>query len=251
LSTFLEEVRETLYPSYASKDGPLPPMLVTLTVVTGLVDSFSYLVLGHVFVANMTGNVVFLAFALAGSQGFSIVSSLIAIGSFVLGAISAGRIGAREGFQRGQMLAKVAAVQALLLAVSLITSILSGKPIPVNLGYIVIILIAFSMGMQNSAVRKLAVPDLTTTVLTLTMVGIGADSKIAGGSGSKAGRRLISVFAMFFGALIGALTILYSSIVYPLVIATILVAVVAALTWVFSRRDSPWAQSRWQAPPGK
>jgi uncharacterized membrane protein YoaK (UPF0700 family) len=251
LSTFLKEVRETLYPSRGSKDGPLPPMLVTLTVVTGLVDSFSYLVLGHVFVANMTGNVVFLAFALAGAQGFSSVSSLVAIGSFVLGSICEGRIGAREGFHRGHLLAKAAAVQALFLAASLIISIVSGKPIPVNFSYILIILIGFSMGMQNAAVRKLAVPDLTTTVLTLTIVGMGADSKIAGGSGSKAGRRLISVFAMFFGALIGALTIQYSFIIYPLVIATILVAVVAALTWVLSGRDSPWTQSRWWAPPGK
>ena len=47
-------------------DGPLPVFLVGLTVVTGLVDAFSYLSLGHVFVANMTGNVVFLGFALAG-----------------------------------------------------------------------------------------------------------------------------------------------------------------------------------------
>jgi uncharacterized membrane protein YoaK (UPF0700 family) len=48
--------------------GPLPALLVCLTVVTGLVDAFSYLSLGHVFVANMTGNVVFLGFALAGSR---------------------------------------------------------------------------------------------------------------------------------------------------------------------------------------
>jgi hypothetical protein len=37
----------------------LPAMLLTLTVVTGVVDAASYLSLGHVFVANMTGNVVF------------------------------------------------------------------------------------------------------------------------------------------------------------------------------------------------
>jgi hypothetical protein len=48
--------------------GPLPLLLVCLTVVTGLVDAFSYLRLGHVFVANMTGNVVFLGFGLAGAS---------------------------------------------------------------------------------------------------------------------------------------------------------------------------------------
>src|SRR6476661_2081834 len=59
--------------------GPLPVLLVGLTVVTGLVDAFSYLRLGHVFVANMTGNVVFLGFGLAGAGDVSIVASLLAI----------------------------------------------------------------------------------------------------------------------------------------------------------------------------
>ena len=68
MSTFLTEARQTLVPRGEVKHGPLPPLLVAMTLVTGLVDAFSYLVLGHVFVANMTGNVVFLAFALAGAQ---------------------------------------------------------------------------------------------------------------------------------------------------------------------------------------
>jgi hypothetical protein len=38
-----------------ARDGPLPPLLLALTAVTGLVDAASYLKLGHVFVANMTG----------------------------------------------------------------------------------------------------------------------------------------------------------------------------------------------------
>jgi len=63
--------------------GPLPLFLVCLTVVTGLVDAFSYLRLGHVFVANMTGNVVFLGFGLAGVGEISIVASLLAVLAFV------------------------------------------------------------------------------------------------------------------------------------------------------------------------
>jgi hypothetical protein len=79
MSGFFTEVRETLIPGRDSKDGLLPPLLVSMTVVTGLVDSFSYLVLGHVFVANMTGNIIFIAFALAGAPGFSVTSSVIAL----------------------------------------------------------------------------------------------------------------------------------------------------------------------------
>ena len=59
---------------------------MTLTVVTGLVDAVSYLALGHVFVANMTGNVVFLGFALAGAPGLSAPASLAALVAFLVGA---------------------------------------------------------------------------------------------------------------------------------------------------------------------
>ncbi len=92
MTTFLAEVRETLTPSRSSAFGPLPPLLIAMTVVTGLVDSFSYLVLGHVFVANMTGNVVFLGFAVAGAHGFSIAASLVALVSFGFGSVVGGRI---------------------------------------------------------------------------------------------------------------------------------------------------------------
>ena len=51
MSTFLADARQTVAPPRDGNDGLLPPLLVALTAVTGLVDSFSYLVLGHVFVA--------------------------------------------------------------------------------------------------------------------------------------------------------------------------------------------------------
>lgn len=67
MSTFLTEIRELLVPGLRARHGPLPPLLLAMTLVTGLVDAFSYLLLGHVFVANMTGNVVILGFALVGA----------------------------------------------------------------------------------------------------------------------------------------------------------------------------------------
>ena len=79
MNAFFTGVRETLVPRPGGRHGPLPPLLLGLTVVTGLVDAFSYLVLGHVFVANMTGNVVFLGFALVGAPGFSIGASAVAL----------------------------------------------------------------------------------------------------------------------------------------------------------------------------
>ena len=94
VTAFLAGIRETIAPGRNGRHGPLPPVLISMTLVTGLVDAFSYLVLGHVFVANMTGNVVFLGFALAGAPGFSITASLVATVAFAAGALIGGRIGA-------------------------------------------------------------------------------------------------------------------------------------------------------------
>src|SRR5215472_2085211 len=112
MSAFLAEARETVAPPRGGRDGLLPPLLVALTVVTGLVDAFSYLVLGHVFVANMTGNVVFLAFALVGIGGFSVLASLAALGCFALGAVVAGRLGRWLAERREFLLGVTAAIQA-------------------------------------------------------------------------------------------------------------------------------------------
>src|SRR5438105_6006964 len=95
----------TLVPRADDEDGPLPPLLLALTVVTGLVDAFSYLVLGQVFVANMTGNVVFLGFALAGASRFSAPASLSALGAFSIGAVAGGRLGTLVSAHRGHLLA--------------------------------------------------------------------------------------------------------------------------------------------------
>lgn len=243
MNTFFTEVRQTLVPRGEVKHGPLATLLVAMTLVTGLVDAFSYLVLGHVFVANMTGNVVFLAFALAGAPGFSISASLVALGSFVLGSLGGGFLGSRLGQHRGRLLSFAAALQALFLCTAAVLAALSGNPVPVGYSYGLIIVLGIAMGIQNATARKLAVPDLTTTVLTLTIVGVAADSHLVGGSGSRAGRRLISVAAMFVGALIGSLLIFHVSIVSPLVIALIVIAIVAVTTRVLSRTDPIWVRA--------
>jgi uncharacterized membrane protein YoaK (UPF0700 family) len=235
MSAFLADARQTVAPPRGSKDGLLPPLLVALTVVTGLVDAFSYLVLGHVFVANMTGNVVFLAFALAGVGGFSVLASLVAIGSFALGALLAGRLGRSLAERRELLLGVTAVIQAVIVAEAVTMTALAATPVQTGLRYALIVVLAAAMGVQNATARKLAVPDLTTTVLTLTITGIAADSPLAGAAGAKAARRLISIAAMLVGALAGALLVLHVHIVYPLVIALVILAAVALTGLVRSR----------------
>jgi uncharacterized membrane protein YoaK (UPF0700 family) len=161
--TFLEEVKETLVPSKDNKDGPLTPLLVALTFVTGLVDAVSYLVLGRVFVANMTGNVVFLAFAFVGAKEFSIASSLLAIAAFLIGSFVGGSISTHIGQNRGKFLSTSATVQTVLILVGTIFAVFASNPVPSVLANGLIICLALSMGIQNATARKLPVPDLTTT----------------------------------------------------------------------------------------
>src|SRR5579863_2639275 len=188
MSAFLADARETAAPSRGADDGLLPPLLVALTAVTGLVDAFSYLVLGHVFVANQTGNVVFFAFALAGVGGFSAPASVAAIGCFAVGALVAGRLGRSLAGRRELLLAVAAGIQAVIVAEAVTMTALTSRPIPAGLRYALIVALALAMGMQNGTARKLAVPDLTTTVLTLTITGIAADHAWAGATGARAPR---------------------------------------------------------------
>ena len=214
-------------------------MLVGMTMVTGLVDTFSYLALGHVFVANMTGNVVFIAFALVGVHGFSVVSSLLAVGAFLLGSFASGKL--RSCLKdRGRLVSTSAGLHALLLCLAILLTVLSGTALPQVVTYALIITLATSMGLMNGVARRLAVPDLTTTVLTQLLAGLGADNRLAGGTGARAGRRLTAVAAMFLGALIGAVLILRVSMVYPLVIALSIIGTVAISARLLSRTPSAW-----------
>jgi uncharacterized membrane protein YoaK (UPF0700 family) len=243
MTTFLAGVRDTIVPGRQGRHGPLPPLLVSMTLVTGLVDAFSYLVLGHVFVANMTGNIVLLGFALAGAPGFSIAASATALAAFFAGALIGGRIGSRHGAHRGRLHSSAGAVQALFLAASVILAALSGSPVAAGYRYALIVALATAMGIQNAAACKIAVPDLTTTVLTLTITGIAADSALAGGPGSKAGGRLIPVVTMLAGALAGAVLVRHAPVWYPLAIALVTIVAGAIATRILGKSDPAWVRA--------
>ncbi len=225
--TIWADARETLHPAHDARDGQLPPLLLALTVVTGLVDAASFLNLGHVFVANMTGNVVFLGFAIAGAKGLSIWASLFAIGSFLIGGVAGGRLAGRYGDQRLALLQAALGLQLVAVTGAVVVAVVGGDPDPRATRFVLIALLAIAMGIQNATVRRLAVPELTTTVLTMTLTGIGADSKLAGGPGAKIGRRGLAVAAMFLGALIGALLALHVDTAAPLAAAAGVIAVTA------------------------
>jgi uncharacterized membrane protein YoaK (UPF0700 family) len=206
--------------------GPLPVLLLVMTTATGLVDAVSVLGLGRVFVANMTGNVVFLGFAVAGVPG-----------------VAGGALASARAHRRGHLLRDVALVEVVLLLVGVgLLAGVSGTP-GSGLASAVAAPAAVALGLQNSAVRRLAVPDLTTTVLTMTLTGIAADVRSSGRPVMT--RRVLAVVTMFVGALAGALLVLHVGLVWALLPAPVLLALVVVVLAVAVRRPAPW-----QDPPG-
>jgi uncharacterized membrane protein YoaK (UPF0700 family) len=206
---------------------PLARALLVLTFTTGLVDAASFLGLGRVFTANMTGNIVFLAFGIAGSGGLPVLAPLVSLGSFLLGAGGGGVLAERIGDRHREHVARALAIEVSLLAVAaVVAAAVDVRPHAAS-GDVVIGLLALAMGVRNATVRRIGVPDLTTTVLTMTLTGLAADSPVTGGSGKGSVRRIAAVLAMFTGALAGAL-LLKTSLVLPLIAA----AGLALVTWL-------------------
>jgi uncharacterized membrane protein YoaK (UPF0700 family) len=200
--------------------------LTAVTVVSGLNDAVSYLGLGHVFTANMTGNIVVLGFAAAAAPGFSVRATLTSIGVFLVGAVVAGSM-ARRITSRRTLLIRALWIEAVFTAGA---AVVAGSGPSIGSGwqrYTMIALLAFAMGIRNSMVRRLSVTDVTTTVLTGTLTGLAADSKLAGGSNERAGRRVAAVASMFIGAFVGALLLRHINAVWPLGISAGVVAVAA------------------------
>jgi uncharacterized membrane protein YoaK (UPF0700 family) len=199
--------------------------LLTLTVVTGLIDAVSYLQLGRVFVANMTGNVVFIGLSVQPHSGLSAVASLVAIGGFVVGSFCGGRLAARQAQRTARWLGAALGTEATIVAtVAVLTStgVLSAQS---HGSWAAIAVLAAALGLQNSTVRHLGVADLTTTVLTLGLTGLAADGHWRA---RPARRRAASLLAMLGGAAAGA-GLLQVSTSAVIAIAAALIAFAAIL----------------------
>lgn len=212
--------------SLTNSERILHGSLYCLTFVTGLVDAGSYVAMGHVFTANMTGNIVFLGFAFGGTPGLSISRSATALGFALLGSFLAGKLDFWLGNRRRNFwLATALAIEAMLLTGAMTVSWYfeprGGQHIPTAL-YGIIALTALGMGLRNGTIRRLAVPDLTTTVLTLTVAALAFDFSLAPGNNSRWRRRIGSISMMLSGAYAGVLLVKHS--------LALLLSVSAALT---------------------
>ena len=221
------------------KHGPLPILLLVMTMTTGVVDAVSIISLGRVFVANMTGNIVFIGFALVGVRGFSLAASLSALGGFLTGALGVGLALARLRFNRATLLRNALGVEFALIALALVLAVVSGSPVRSAFADPIAACLAIALGLQNTVARRLAVPDLPTTVLTMTLTGIAAD--VRHGDGATVGRRLSAVAAMFGGAVAGALLVLHVAPAAGVGLALLLIGLVlAAATTLAARSAAAW-----------
>jgi uncharacterized membrane protein YoaK (UPF0700 family) len=212
--------------------------MLVLTVLTGVVDAVSILSLGRVFVANMTGNVVFVGFALAGAPGFSLAASLSALGGFLVGAGIGGVVVDRLGSHRGRLVLVMAGAEFALVLGALLLAALAGTQRSGATTDGIAALLALAMGVQNAVVRRLKVFDLTTTVLTMTLTGIAAD--IRQRDRFAVIRRLLAVAAMLAGAVAGALLVLEVSSEAALALAAALIAIVGLWASAAVRTAAAW-----------
>jgi uncharacterized membrane protein YoaK (UPF0700 family) len=203
-----------------------------------VVDAVSILALGRVFIANMTGNVIFIGLALAGAAGFSLIASLLALVGFLVGAALCAPAISHWRTARGRLLAVVTTAELLLLAGALAIASASNEPLQPTSQDLIAVVAAIALGMQNAAARELAVPDATTTVLTMTLTGFAADLRQH--NGPVLLRRLLAVVAMLVGGVAGAALVLRQGATWALALSLVLVALVCLGAWVLGTRPGAW-----------
>jgi len=227
-------------------------MLLLLTFAAGLIDAISYLGLGHVFTAMMTGNTVLLAMALGQGEAMAALRSTLALIAFSVGAVVSAVILLR-GDRRGLWPPIVTATLALeSVMLGAFAAVWSARDPFARSDLAVVVLIALSglaMGVQAVAVRHLGVPGVASTFITGTLTSLmaelvswlgprgavaadGLDDGWPAGSGSRHARLLASVFFVYgAGALVGTLLHARSSLLAWLPFVCVAAVVAHGLAW--------------------
>ncbi|WP_375385492.1 YoaK family protein [uncultured Microbacterium sp.] len=212
----------------SNRDNLHLALMLALTFSTGVVDAVGYLGLDKVFAGNMTGNVVILGMALAGADDLPWVGPLLALFAFMLGAAIGGRV--LRPVDAGWTTRTTwlfTAVGILLTGLAITMFILGGRP-PQPWELVVTVFLAAAMGLQAATARHIAVKDVTTVVVTSTITGFAADSRLAGGKGQPWFRRAAAIILIATGAGVGAL-LLMAHIAWGVALAAIITLIAALL----------------------
>ena len=207
--------------------------LYLITGVCGFVDAACFLSMGGVFAEIMTGNLLFLCFAIGTGQPIlGVTKYLLVIAAFLLGALAGGRL--LRGPLAEQRIGFAVEWAFLVIALAL-TAILQPREAGLERD-VVTSLLAFAMGMQNALVRRHGVPDLATNVMTLTATALVADSAVAGGYNENWRRRSVSIAIFLVSGTAGAALTTWLGPWAPLAVSVALLTV--ALTGLIVR-DGP------------
>jgi uncharacterized membrane protein YoaK (UPF0700 family) len=209
-------------------------LLLTLTAAAGSADAVSYLGLGRVFTANMTGNLVLLGIAIGQGQLVGSIRAVIAFTAFVLGVLVGVRVTARTEppalWPRSVTLA-LAGELGLLLALLAGWEISGDRPGALALD-ILIALSAGAMGMQTAAVRRLGVAGVTTTFVTGMLTGLIAELAAVTPGRSHWTLWAATLACMVIGAGAGAALFIAWRSGAPLAAMLLVGAVIALATWL-------------------
>lgn len=148
-------------------------LLLLLTVTSGCVDAISFLALGQVFTAAMTGNTVLFGLALVHTGGLNAVSYLVALVGFILGVAAGSLILIRQkgnGWSPRINLTIGFELVALIMF-GILVSVWTDAPCAWQQA-VLIVLLAFAMGAQGVSARIVGVTGVTTTVITSTLTGL-------------------------------------------------------------------------------
>jgi uncharacterized membrane protein YoaK (UPF0700 family) len=225
------------------RHGPLPALLLALTVLAGVVDAVSIAGLDHVFVAAQTGNLVLIGLGIAGLGGFSVAASAISLLSFLAGALAGTRICRRSGDHRGRALRNVTVFKAVLAVPATLVALLAGDTFDYGVRIVLTILLAISMGGQLALIRYLKVPDLMTTVMTLTMTGAITDH-VSGLRDPVLIRRGLALAAFAAGVIAGGLLTRFVSVGAALALGLAIIMAAGLASQRVSRSPAPWAAPR-------
>lgn len=219
--------------------GWLVSLMLVMTGLSGVIDAVSIIGLGHVFVANMTGALLFCALGFAGASGFSLAALGSALGGFVLGALVCRAVIYPRSTDRGRLLWHGLLLECAALATATAISFVVGAKPDGGWQYTLLVIAAIGMGTQNSVVFRLGVPDMTTTVVTRAVVGLatglGRRSTLASNT-----RQLVSIVVLLCGGFVGALLTLNVTPATGLLLATALAISAAGMAWYTDHQDVAW-----------
>jgi uncharacterized membrane protein YoaK (UPF0700 family) len=170
-----------------------PSRLTTATVVTvttGMIEAVSFVGLGYVFTAMMTGNLLFIGFDLAGvsssmSQNISLTGSVVALAAFAFGPLTGRRVNGVLAGRTDRWLALVTLLKGLVFLLAAVVAIgLRGHPDHLTARHLlVIVVLAATMGWRSATARRVAVPGHAGDA------GHRVADQAANGVGERSGRR--------------------------------------------------------------